>query len=82
MRELEKEIKFYDLDGRLYEKWTYSYDDKGNVTEERIYDSYGRLLSEKTYKYKYDNNRNWVKKSVYIDKKLFETIERTIEYNK
>lgn len=65
-----------------------SYDEMGNITIEKVYDSYdGKLDYQVTYNYKfeYDNHNNWVKKTEIRkwsddDRSSTSVKERIIEY--
>lgn len=66
--------------GRSDQKTNYKYDNYGNVIEERTtYPKY-KYTSTVTYKYEFDDNNNWIKRIVYLDKKPISITERTIEY--
>jgi len=77
----------YDDRGYLYEyaysnydadyKFTYSYNDHGNLTEELCYKN--EILDNRTI-YKYDLNDNWIEKTVYEEDNLMKVTKRKIEY--
>ena len=77
-------VDMYNNLGKLYHYYTYSYDLKGSIKEEKEFkvfaDNVPQLENDDTYELSYDKTGNWVKKS---DLKLDGTVtitERGIAY--
>jgi YD repeat-containing protein len=72
-------------EGSTRKKWTFKYDDKGNVIEETEYkvaliSLFNTITTTDNYEYKYDKNGNWIKK-VYFENGIPKSIvERKIDY--
>ena len=58
-------------------KFTYSYNDHGNLTEELCYKN--EILDSRAI-YKYDLKDNWIEKTVYENDNLMKVTKRKIEY--
>ena len=70
----------YDKDGELTNKWKGKYDDKGNQIESNEYDEDGELENKYIYEYKFDDEENWIQKTIFKDDKPTFIIEREIKY--
>lgn len=64
----------------LKAKITFSYDEKGNLTESITSDSKDNQLEAVSYAYEYDTKGNWVKKTVRRNDAPFVVVERKITY--
>lgn len=76
------EEAIYDLKNKLISKKRRIFDEKGNITEENLYDNNGRLKTNSRIIYQYDDNGNWSKRTQYantIEQPISNTI-RTIKY--
>ena len=56
------------------------YNDNGNRIEEKNYDEDGELVNEYSYEYKFDDEENWIQKTIFKDDKPTFIIEREIKY--
>ncbi len=71
---------YYDVDGskKLEKKVTYKYDENGDITEEKHKNEDGDF---KIYVYQYnsyDKNKNWTKRTVFLNEEPYRIQERTI----
>ena len=55
----------YNSSNVLFDKFSYSYDDKGNIIEESDHNADGVVFRKNSYKYQYDSNNNWTKRVKY-----------------
>lgn len=72
----EKEIR--DEEDNLIYKYTYQYNDRGDVIQSIRYSNNNVEVS--TYRYQYDSEGNWIEKIQYSGKKPLYITERKIEY--
>jgi len=87
-----KLILVYNEKNQLLEKWfyepsailswhiAYSYDDFGNQTAIKNYDSADSLISVKTYQYTYDEQNNWIRRLERNNDVLEKSAERELIY--
>lgn len=61
-------------------RFTYNYDEKGNVIEDYWFNDGVNIEKSRNYKYEYDKKGNWIKRIEYINNKPFLITERVIEY--
>lgn len=69
----------YTPDGEVEIRYTYKYDEKGNVIEQTCY-YLGNIDEKKTYSYIYDEKGNWVTKTKFEKGKPKYIIERSYSY--
>jgi YD repeat-containing protein len=81
----------YDAQGNMTEwistvnnipemQMSYKYDSHNNITAMKTKNGKGETIDDRTYTYEYDNNGNWIKKTVSVNGDLFTIAERKIEY--
>ena len=56
----------YDSKGKFEEKSVYKHDFQGNITEENLYNTNGKLKSNNYYIYRYDEKGNQVERYVFV----------------
>src|SRR5690606_31225239 len=72
---------YKDSNGMILTKRTMTYNSNEDVQELKDYQS-GSDVKSWLYKYEYDDNKNWIKATVYYDKEdsLGHVVERSINY--
>lgn len=73
---------FYDGKGNPMVQLGFSFDDKGNVTDQHGLDENGEALRNETWEYEYDKQGNWTRRIYRLDGKAYYIVERQIEYYK
>ena len=64
----------------LVQRYVYSYNDKGDVTEEILYGRFNRVYHDNLYKYQYDDKGNWVRKIYSVGSTQKTNTVRVFEY--
>ncbi len=76
------ENKSYNSQGSLETKWSYRYNNNGDITEEEYFSyTINGSNAKTTYEYdEYDKTENWIKRKQLFNDKPITIIEREIEY--
>jgi antitoxin component YwqK of YwqJK toxin-antitoxin module len=74
------ERDYYQMERNIRSKSLFYYDENGNVIKEKKSSSDWFSNKEFVNEYKYDKNKNWIKKTTFKDGELDRIVERIIEY--